>query len=88
MLCFGRPNLVQGLTLHRTQALLGRLELCGHYRTDAYHHTVGARTTRPSEGAKALDGSFHGRTDDHHLLELFPNADPGDAHGLFASTVT
>ena len=88
MLCFGRPNLVQGLTLHRTQALLGRLELCGRYRTDACHHSAGARMTCPSEGAKALNGGCHERIHDHILHELFPGADLTGDHDLRAAKVT
>ena len=87
MLCSGRPSLEQGLTSHRTQAPLGRLEPCGHYRMDACHHTAEARMTRPSGGEKALDGTCHGLTHDRHFHELSPNADPDGAHDLFASTV-
>ena len=88
MLCSGRPSLEQGLTLHRTQVLLGRLELCGRYRMDAFRHTAGARMTHPSEGAKALDGGCHGRTHDHTLHELFRGADPGGDHDLLVAKVT
>ena len=88
MLYSGRPNPAQGLTLCRSQALWGRLELCGHFHTDAYHHTAGARMTRPSEGAKALDGDCCGRTHDHILHELFLGAEPGGGHDLHASKAT
>ena len=73
--------------MHRTQAPLGRLEPCGHYRMDAYHHTSEAHMTRPSGGEKALDDNCHGRTHGQHFRELFLNADPDDAHDLFALAV-
>ena len=82
MLYSGRPNLAQGRTLRQSQVLWGRLELCSRSRTDAYRHCAWARMTRPSEGAKVLDGSFHGRTHNHIRHELFPGTDPGGDHGL------
>ena len=44
--------------------------------------------TRPSEGAKALDGGCHGRTHDQTLHELFPGADLGGDHDLHVAKAT
>ena len=88
MLCSDRPNPAQGLTLRRSQALWGRLELCGHFHTDADHHTARARMTRPLEGVKALDGGCRGRTHDHTLHEFFLGADLGGDHDLHVAKAT
>ena len=61
--------------------------LFAHHHTGACRHTARACTTRPSEGAKALDDGHHGHINDHTARGLSPGTGPGGDHDLHAAGV-